>query len=270
MDKELQSTNELAWNQDTYDAWINRFGAPEELAQKIVKDPTVKLKPLMELFGDVNGKRIVNLMGSNGVKAVALALLGAEVKVIDFSPANKRYAEELAAAAGVKIEYIMSDVLELDQSILNSSNDIVFAELGIIHYFTDLHPFFRVANKLLKPGGSFILRDFHPVSTKLLTSRGTTANVRKHKVTGDYFDASLQEVEVSYSKYLSDERSNQPAKAYIRKWNLGEIVTAVADEAMLIKLLREEPNLSSEVYDKGIPKTFSLVAEKLPRDGSCR
>ncbi len=26
--------------------------------------------------------------------------------------------------------------------------------------------------------------------------------------------------------------------------------------------INEEPNLSSDVYDKGIPKTFTLVAEK--------
>ena len=107
----------------------------------------------------------------------------------------------------------------------------------------------------------FVLRDFHPVSTKLITSRGSTAKVRKHKVTGDYFDTSLQEKDIAYSKYLAD--NEQPQKVFLREWNIGEIVTAVAKEGFLIKGLDEEPNLSSEVFDKGIPKTFTLTAEKI-------
>ncbi|MDU7887403.1 MAG: SAM-dependent methyltransferase, partial [Clostridium perfringens] len=44
--------------------------------------------------------------------------------------------------------------------------------------------------------------------------------------------------------------------------NLGEIVTAVANTGLKIESLTEEPNLSSDVFDKGIPKTFTIVARK--------
>ncbi|GAV13446.1 hypothetical protein [Paenibacillus sp. NAIST15-1] len=44
-----------------------------------------------------------------------------------------------------------------------------------------------------------MLQDFDPVSTKLITSAGTTANIRKRKVTGDYFDCSLKEKDVAMS-----------------------------------------------------------------------
>lgn len=40
-------------------------------------------------------------MGSHGHKAVAMALLDANVVVVDVSQANARYGMELAAAAGV-------------------------------------------------------------------------------------------------------------------------------------------------------------------------
>ncbi len=259
---EMNNSNEKAWNQNTYDAWVHRFGTPQEMAEKLKKDPIVRLRPIYELMGEVKNKSIINLMGSNGTKAVALALLGAKVKVIDFSAANMQYAKELAAAASVDIEYIVSDVLKLPKAELVPQCQIVFAELGILHYFTDLLPFFKTAYTLIEKGGIFILRDFHPVSTKLISSRGSTANVRKHKVTGDYFDTSLQEVDAAYSKYLEDDKSTDESKALIRKWNLGEIVTAAADAGFRLKCLREEPNLSSDIYDKGIPKTFSLVSEK--------
>jgi hypothetical protein len=51
-----------------------------------------------------------------------------------------------------------------------------------------------------------VLRDFHPISTKLITSRG-----KKHKVTGDYFDTGLAVTQVAFSKYGSDANSSQAA-----------------------------------------------------------
>jgi 2-polyprenyl-3-methyl-5-hydroxy-6-metoxy-1,4-benzoquinol methylase len=253
--------NEEAWNKETYDAWVQRFGEPHEAALKIKRDPAKMLSVLYDRFNGVDGRKVMNLMGSNGNKAVALSLLGANVTVVDFSEGNKCYAMELAKEAGVKIDYILSDVLKLSPEQLTGDYDIVFAEMGILHYFIDLKPFMNVIHKLLRNNGIMVIRDFHPVSTKLITSRGSTAKVRKHKVTGDYFDTSLNEKDISYSKYLSD--NEQPQKVLLREWNLGEIVTAVADGGFLIKSLSEEPNLSSEVFDKGIPKTFTLVAEKV-------
>ena len=52
------------------------------------------------------------------------------------------------------------------------------------HYFCDLKPLFSVVATLLsRSGGRLLLRDFHPISTKLITSRGS-----KHKVAGNYFE----------------------------------------------------------------------------------
>ncbi|OMD03524.1 class I SAM-dependent methyltransferase [Paenibacillus sp. FSL R5-0636] len=263
-EKNAVPTSEELWNEDTYTAWVTRFGIPSEAAAKLIKEPSAKLYPLLSFFGEVKGKKMMNLMGSNGMKAVALSLLGAEVTVADFSEANARYAADLAQEAGVPLTYIVSDILKLPEDVLDGSYDIVFAELGIVHYFTNLTLFMETARRLLSPGGVFVLRDFHPVTTKLISSKGSTAKVRKHKVNGDYFDSSLEEKKVSYSKYLPS--TGKPAGeqehsvVYWRRWTLGEIVTAAANSGLVIRQLVEEPNLSSDVYDKGIPKTFTLVA----------
>ncbi|MDP5274236.1 class I SAM-dependent methyltransferase [Chengkuizengella axinellae] len=258
--KATKDVNEDIWNEETYYAWVKRFGEPHDAVQKIMKNPAKLLSVLYPKFGNVENKKIMNLMGSNGSKAVALALMGAKVTVADFSEGNKRYAMELAKEANVNIEYILSDVLKISEKQLSENYDIVFAEMGILHYFIDLKPFMEIVNTLLGNHGLFIIRDFHPVSTKLITSRGTTSKIRKHKVTGDYFDTSIEEKEVSYTKYLNDE---EPKKVLHRYWNIGEIVTAISNAGLVVKSLDEEPNLSSEVFDKGIPKTFTLVAEKL-------
>jgi 2-polyprenyl-3-methyl-5-hydroxy-6-metoxy-1,4-benzoquinol methylase len=258
---ELLQHNRTAWNTGAYQAWLNRFGTPSEAAMKIKENPAKRIGKVYADMGDVKGKKIVNLLGSNGNKAVALALLGAEVTIVDFSSENERYAKELAEAAGVSLGYIVSDVLQLPAEMLSGEYDIVFMEFGILHYFLDLNPLFQVVNALLRRGGSLVLQDFHPVTTKLISSRGTTANIRKHKVTGDYFDTALTEKEIAFSKYLSDGDSVQIVR--LRHWTLGETVTAVAGAGLFIRMLEELPNLSSDVYDKGIPKTFTLLAEKI-------
>lgn len=255
--------NKQAWNTGAYEAWLHRFGLPEEAAKKIKQDPGKRVDMVLSYMGELQGKRVINLLGSNGNKAVALALLGADVTVVDFSSDNERYATELAEAAGVRLRYILSDVLHLPEEELSSSYDIVFMEFGILHYFQDLAPLFQTVNKLLRVGGKLILQDFHPVTTKLITSKGTTANIRKHKVTGNYFDTSLIEKEVAFNKFIPNAPLLPPQKVSLRHWTLGEIVTAVASQRLFVNVLEELPNQSSDVFDQGIPKSFMLIAEKL-------
>ena len=261
---ESTQQNKKAWNNGTYESWVNRFGTPKEASEKIKQDPIKRIGTAFKFMGeDIKGKRIINLLGSNGNKAVALGLLGADVTVVDFSSENERYATDLANQAGVTLTYIVSDVLNLPTHELAGQYDLVFMEFGILHYFTDLNPLFHLVHTLLIDGGIMILQDFHPVSTKLITSKGTTANIRKHKVTGDYFDTALIEKDVSHSKFSDSEHVDETSqKVYLRNWTLGEIVTTIASEDLTIKVLEELPNLSSEVFDKGIPKTFTIVAKK--------
>lgn len=259
---EHSKLNEEAWNQMAYDAWVFRFGWPKEAAEKIKKDPEARLSTLYKYFDKVKGKKIINLLGSHGSKAIALALLGADVTVVDIASENAKYAGELAKEAGVSIKYIVSDVLKIPEDELVPEYDIVITELGILHYFTDLAPFINVISRVLKKDGKLILQDFHPVSTKLITSKG-----KKHKVTGDYFDDTLEEVDVAYLKFipgidvLPEDQKMKIKKAYHRKWTLGEVVTAIANEGLFIQILEEEENTKPD--DKGIPKIFTIVAKKI-------
>ncbi len=244
--------NKEAWEEEHMDAWVERFGLPSAYAEKIKAAPQAILGALKFHLPDISHTRILNIMGSNGNKAVALSLLGAEVTIVDFSESNMNYALELAKAAGVSLDYKCMDLLTFHG---DAAYDIAFAEMGILHYFEDLTPFYKTVFEALKPGGKFIIRDFHPVSTKLISSRGTTAKVRKHKVDGDYFSAELIEKKVSYGKYSGEENCTT---VYLRNWTLGEIITTAVLSGFKVEALIEEPNLSSEVYDKGIPKTFVL------------
>lgn len=284
MQEQHTKVNEIAWNQMVYEAWVYRFGTPSEASKKIKADPISRLGLLGKYFLNIDktscptqvsehikeqdlhcllkNKKIANLLGSHGSKAISLALMGADVTVVDFSYENSRYALDLSRECEVSIKYIVSDVLNIPEEEFTGNYDIVFCELGILHYFTDLNPFFNVASKLLRSGGIFLIEDFHPISTKLITTKG-----KKHKVTGDYFSTDIEETEVAYMKFvpgmenLTDEEKNSFQKANLRKWTLGEIVTAVAKNGFLIQTLEESESPKPE--DKGIPKLFTIEAKKL-------
>lgn len=77
---------------------------PADRAKKTAADPRAALKRHANYFDTFNDIRIANICGSCGKKAVPLAVLGADATVFDISKDNKRYALELADAAGVEID----------------------------------------------------------------------------------------------------------------------------------------------------------------------
>jgi SAM-dependent methyltransferase len=255
LQQEITEVNKGAWNQEQYDALVTRYGNQQDVARKIKENPEWRLHPFYHHMGTVEGKRVVHLLGSNGIKGVALALLGANVSIVDFSKENETYARELAREAGVSMQYIQSDALSIHQKIDLAEADIVLMELGVLHYFVDLKPLVQVIKSLLKRGGRFLLHEFHPISTKLITSTG-----KKHKVTGNYFTPIIEEQRVAFSKHITETDGGQLGKVLQRKWTLGEVVTAVAEEGLFVKVLEEEPN--HKMHDIGLPKTYTLVAEK--------
>ncbi|PLS18497.1 SAM-dependent methyltransferase [Bacillus sp. M6-12] len=225
------------------------------MARKIQQNPEWRLHPFYKYMGDVHGSKIVHLMGSNGIKAAALGLLGGNVTVVDFSAENAAYAKEIAKKAGISIEYLISDTLSIPAETAKGDYDIAFMELGVLHYYMDLHPLWEMVGRLLKQGGKFILHEFHPISTKLITSAG-----KKHKVTGNYFDPGIEQSVIAFSKHLSSEEQETLSKSMHRKWTLGEVLTSMAQSGLTLSVLEEEPNHKS--HDIGLPKTYTVVACK--------
>ena len=121
--------NRQAWNQNNYTALTNRYGTPENIAEKIKQNPEWRLYPFLKYMGELKGKKVLHLLGSNGVKGVAMAELGADVTVVDFSEENALFAKETARAAGVDMTYIVSDVNALNREELNGRYDIILMEL---------------------------------------------------------------------------------------------------------------------------------------------
>jgi len=116
----------------------------------------------LPLLGDVNGQDILHLQCHFGLDTLSLERMGARATGIDLSDAAIAQAKELAQQAGLNTTFIQSDVYELPH-VLHASFDQVFTSYGTIGWLPDLDKWAGVINHFLKPGGSLVFAEFHPV-----------------------------------------------------------------------------------------------------------
>lgn len=234
--------NRQAWNAGRYQAWVSAFDSPEVEARRIVADPGHVLRRLLPNLGSVLGRRICSVQGSHGRVAVALSCLGANVVVLDFAEENRRFALELAASAGVEIDYVLCDVLKAKALGRHRQFDVLVLELGILHYHQDLNLFFSVMRELSDDGGILLLNEFHPVQRKLYWPDGPQ----------DYFHTGLIEADVPNPTHDIESLGT----CLYRFWTLGEIVTAIVKAGFIIESLVEYPDWVNQT----VPGSFTLVA----------
>jgi len=238
----ITEANRHAWNAQRFDAWISAFGSAEAEAARIIAEPERVLRRLSPYLGEVAGKRICSVQGSHGRVAVALARLGADVQVIDFSEENRRFALGLAAAAGVSIDYAVCDIMEADSLGLAHRFNALVLELGILHYHQNLGSFFTVMRKLTADGGVLLLNEFHPVQRKLFWTEGPR----------NYFQNDLIEADVPNPNVAGARLG----RCLYRFWTMGDILTAVIKAGFTITRLDEHPDWT----DSAIPGSFTLLA----------
>ncbi len=245
--QQMSEKNKTSWSQYAYEAWERRHGTPKQFAEKLIENPEKSIQYYLDEIGNVKGKRILNLLGSKGNKAVCFALLGADVTVVDISSENQRYALELAEAAGVSISYLVSDVLELDDYTL-STYDVIILEMGVLHYFLSLQPLFREVAKLMDDTSVFIVRDYHPVVSKMMNFENGVTTVE-----GNYFNDECVEIDVAYARLLPEKQQQHLEKNLIRRWTISEAINALVAAGLNVRKMNE---------DKGIQWAFPVDAPK--------
>lgn len=243
--------NKKAWEYSAYEFWTEHSGTPAERAKKDMENPLGMLRKYSAYFDSYKNKKIANICGSCGKKAIPLALLGADVTVFDISEDNKKYALEVAAAANVHINYEVGDVLDINPGIYGSYFDVVFMEGGILHYFHDIHEFMSVMNSLLKPNGTMICSDFHPF-TKIYD----ILNLEQPGMS--YFSTDIFEGEMAHARFYDAETRKNMPKCLYRKYTISEILNSVISTGFTLEKFDEHPAWDNEK----LPGEFTVVAMK--------
>jgi SAM-dependent methyltransferase len=113
------------------------------------------------LLGDVAGQEVLHLQCHFGQDTLSIARLGARVTGLDFAEVGLRAAADLADRCGLVAHWVHANVLD-SQPALDGRFDVVFTSFGAIGWLPDLKPWGRNIARYLKPGGRFVLVEFHP------------------------------------------------------------------------------------------------------------
>jgi SAM-dependent methyltransferase len=116
----------------------------------------------LDLLGDVSGKNVLHLQCHFGQDSISLGRLGAKVTGIDLSDEAIKKARETALQIHSQTRFICCNIYDLPDH-LDEQFDIVFTSYGTIGWLPDMDGWAEIISKYLKPGGKFLMVDFHPV-----------------------------------------------------------------------------------------------------------
>jgi SAM-dependent methyltransferase len=152
---------------------------------------------------------------------------GALVTAVDVSAEEIEIARERAP----DVAYYHADVHELPLELHRGRFDLVFTGGDVLSSIRDLDQWLSGIATTLKPGGTLLLYDSHPVTDRLDPLGHWRDN---------YFDSS-------------DERA----------WRLEEVVNAVIGAGLRVTRLAEFQTLFKGLHrDRRVPWNFALLAEK--------
>jgi SAM-dependent methyltransferase len=228
--------NRRAWDEihrRRADAMGRRLGIPE---------------PVRERLPELKGKHVLHLQCATGESTSQLSELGALVTGIDISAEALAVARERAPTAA----FIQADVQQLPIQLERGRFDLVYTGGGVLNWLHDLDAWLHGIVSTLRPGGTLLLYDGHPIGKCLdLTLRWRE----------DYFDEEPQP-NVGWEHF---DLSGEPAQEQKveRFWRVGQIVTAVARSGLLLRSFEEFPEFDPWHHrDRRVPGDFILLAEK--------
>lgn len=150
--------NKKLWNQKTEIHYDSDFYDVDSFIKG--KD---SLNPIeIGLLGKIKGKRILHLQCHFGQDTISLARHGALPTGIDFSENAIKKAKKLNDSLDTNAKFIKCDLYKLPE-ILDEKFDIVFTSYGVIGWLPEMNKWADIINHFLKPGGEFIMVEFHPV-----------------------------------------------------------------------------------------------------------
>ena len=200
--------------------------------------------------GDVAGKTLLHPQCHIGTDTLSWARLGAAVTGIDFSGPAIATAADLATRMGIDARFIESDVYAAP-AILDEQFDVVYTGVGAICWLPDIRRWAQTMATFTKPGGSFYMREGHPVMWSLDWERqGDELRIQL-----PYFERDTPE---TFEEAVTYAGEGTLASTTIHSWNhgIGQILTALLDVGFRIDRFEEHRFLE-----------WSALPQMVERDG---
>jgi SAM-dependent methyltransferase len=222
-------------------------------------------------IGDVAGKHVLHLQCHIGVDTLSLALLGANVTGLDFSPASLDAARALASELGIPARFVLGDAQTADETLRGERFDLVFATFGVFCWIPNLARWMTSAANLLDSGGVLYALDGHPVLDVFEDDPRMEYGI---DFKYSYFDHDGLVCDPSPS-YADDGSGTLVSGTVQYTHTLGELVTSIANAGLIVEYLHEFPRSFCRRFESMIERhgTWDLpppLEGKLPMHYSVR
>lgn len=243
--RELHEANRLSWNEAT-----KAHNSHKADQAGFFRAGGNKLFPEeMELLGDVAGKELVHLQCNAGQDTLSLVQMGAKVTGVDISDEAIAFDRQLAADSGLPATFVRSDIFDwfAETAAAGRSFDLAFSSYGAICWLSDLGSWARGIASVLRPGGRFVLVEFHPFAFTL-DDEGKGAVTYPYSSCGeplswddgvsDYVAMSGPALAPSgYLEGAQDFKNPNPCHEFA--WSMADVVTALLEAGLRIEAFRE-------------------------------
>ncbi|MEE6140562.1 class I SAM-dependent methyltransferase [Mycobacterium sp. 050128] len=120
---------------------------------------------ILELCGDLRGKRVLELGCAAGALTDQLALRAADVVAVDREP---RLVSVARKRLGGRARVEVADLEQPLRVATTASKDLIVASL-VLHYVEHWTPLLAEVGRILVPGGTFVFSIHHPITGWLLS-----------------------------------------------------------------------------------------------------
>jgi SAM-dependent methyltransferase len=215
----------------------------------------------LPLLGDISGLRGVHLQCHIGTDTISLARLGARMTGLDFSPAAVAQATALSEELGAGVDFVEADVYDAAQVLPAGEFDLVFTGIGALCWLPSVSRWAEVVATLLKPGGRLFIREGHPMMWAL----ADPLPEGRLELGLPYFELEEPMVWDEGGTYVETDVVFQ--HNVTKEWNhgLGEIVTALLDQGLVLETLVEHDSVPWDAfpgYSEELPNGEHRIADR--------
>jgi len=236
---EMHEANRASWNAAA--DWWRKRGDERGVWRRCHRDPALALAPAERPFlRDLQDQDVCVLGSGDNEVVFALAGMGARVTSVDISERQLEIAGERAGILGLSVSFVRADVTDLG-GIADASFDLVYTGGHVCVWVSDIRTYYAEAVRVLRPGGRFVVNEYHPVRRMWLESDGSEPPHRYlHR--GPY-----------------EERSDEGRPTYEFHWTVADHVQAVLDAGCrVVKVDEHGEGPEPEDYARNTPAALPM------------